>query len=80
MEDALSSPVLVDDVTASAALRDFLGAVLESDGPGEVRRLAQAFGCQIQAVQERDWSDGSGDGALKIDAPGALAMSARNGQ
>lgn len=77
--EPLTSYVAVNDETARTALRDFFAAVLEADGPSEIRRLAQVFGCQIETAPGRDWADNSGDGALKVDTPG-MAMAAVNGQ
>lgn len=75
-EDPLLSREEVDDETAKLALRNFFEAVLQSDGPVELRRLHEAFYRKFHGVPPpgpADWSDKEPDGNRKVSPPGAKA-------
>jgi hypothetical protein len=74
----LSSRDPVSDEVAAFALGEFFQAVLEMDGPSELRRIYAAFYLQSHGeLPAIDWSDNTGDGSLKVK-PGAMA--ATNGK
>ncbi len=77
---ALASLKSVSDEVATAALREFFRAVLELDGPAELRRLYAAFYLQAHGSVKSssvDWADTEGDGTRKVAPP--LACSAGSG-
>ena len=74
----LSSRQPVSDEVAAFALGEFFQAVLDTDGPCELRRLYAAFYMQAHGeLPLIDWSDKELDGSLKAK-PGTKAATNGN--
>ncbi len=66
----LGSSDVATDENARLALREFLSAVYEVDGPSEVRRLAEVFSCKLHIEYPvRDFVDNTPDGNLSVPTP-----------